>query len=97
MRALKLLMPFRGAPFMKHPLLLSLSLSLLASTAFAMPANEQAVSAQAQQTVVEDGSDRANQRAARVADTDSGRLVQQYQRVAEGGADRLAEQHTRKS
>jgi len=89
---------------MKHPLLLSLSLSLLASTAFAMPANEQAVSAQAKpasatafHTIAEGGSDRAIKRSGRVAESGSGRLIQQYQRVAEGGSDRLIEQHRRDS
>ncbi|MEB0040994.1 MULTISPECIES: hypothetical protein [unclassified Pseudomonas] len=87
---------------MKHPLLLSLSLSLLASSAFAMPASEQALSAQAKpasaalfNTLSEGGSDHAIKQRGRIADT--GRLIQQYQRVAEGGADRLLEQHRRDS
>lgn len=89
MRPLKLLMPLRGAPSMKLRLLLSLTLSMLASTAFAMPATEQAVSAQAKTVPVNVFNT--------VAETSSGRLIQQYQRVAEGGADHLAAQHRRDS
>ncbi|MDY7563158.1 hypothetical protein QN382_05210 [Pseudomonas sp. 10B1] len=89
---------------MKHPLLLSLTLSLIASCAFAMPVSEQAVSAQAKpvlaatfNTLAEGDSDHANKQSGRIADTGTGRLIQQYQRVAEGGSDRLLEQHRRQS
>lgn len=89
---------------MKRQLLLSLILSLLAANTFAMPANEQAISAEAKpgsavihHTVAEGGSDRLIEQHSRVADTGSARLIQQYQRVAESGSDRLIEQHQRVS
>ncbi|WP_397450149.1 hypothetical protein [Pseudomonas sp. NA-150] len=86
---------------MKRQLLLSLTLSLLASTAFAMPASEQAVSAEAKtsaalhDTLAEGGSDRANAQHQRVADSGASHLVQQYQRVAQDGAEYVNAQHAR--
>ncbi|HEY0285850.1 MAG TPA: hypothetical protein VGC62_02350 [Pseudomonas sp.] len=74
---------------MKHPLLLSLTLSLLATSAFAMPASEQPVigemkdSQQAvMSTLAQDGKDRLIQQYQRVADNGPDRLIQQYQRVS---------------
>jgi hypothetical protein len=89
---------------MKRQLLLSLTLSLLAANTFAMPASEQAISAEAKpaptvihHTVAEGGPDRLIEQPSRVADSGSARLIQQYQRVAESGSDRLIEQHQRVS
>ncbi len=82
---------------MKHPLLLSLSLSLLAANAFALPAVEQDPSAEARSssavisqplnTLAEGGADRLLERN-RVAEGGADRLLERN-RVAEGGADRL--------
>jgi hypothetical protein len=72
---------------MKRHLLLSLTLSLLAANAFAMPAAEQPLSGQLKmesQAVHET-----------LAQDDQGRLIQQYQRVAEHGPDRLVQQYQR--
>ncbi|ATR81553.1 hypothetical protein CS390_02815 [Pseudomonas sp. HLS-6] len=86
---------------MKHPLLLSLSLSLLAANAFALPAVEQAPSAEARSssavisqpldTLAEGGADRLLERN-RVAEGGADRLIERN-RVAEGGADRLIERN----
>jgi hypothetical protein len=72
---------------MKRQLLLSLTLSLLASTAFALPASEQPVSAEA----------KASSAAVHPLFSDSGSShpAQQYQRVAQDGADYVKAQHSR--
>jgi hypothetical protein len=72
---------------MKRQLLLSLTLSLLASTAFALPANEQAVSAEAKASsvLIHDT----------LADGGSSHPAQQYQRVAQDGSDYAKAQHSR--
>ncbi|MET0948778.1 hypothetical protein, partial [Pseudomonas syringae] len=64
---------------MKRPLLLTLTFSLLAANAFAMPAAEQPVSGEAK-TVAQD-TPRLIQQYQRVAEHGPERLVQQYQRV----------------
>jgi hypothetical protein len=75
------LSPPQGATIMKRQLLLSLTLSMLASTAFALPAADQATPqvkdshSVFSQTVAADGSDR----------------TPQGQTLAEGGNDRLKE------
>ncbi|MBD8600367.1 MULTISPECIES: hypothetical protein [unclassified Pseudomonas] len=75
-------------PSMKRQLI-ALTLSLLASSAFAMPASEQAILGEAKATqhsglptLAQDGPDR---------------LINQYQRVAENGPDRLIQQYQRVS
>ncbi|HEX8595439.1 MAG TPA: hypothetical protein VF682_19520 [Pseudomonas sp.] len=72
---------------MKHPLLLTLTFSLLAANAFAMPVAEQPASGEAKmqsqavhKTLAQDGHQR---------------LIQQYQRVAEHGPERLVQQYQR--
>jgi hypothetical protein len=72
---------------MKRQLLLSLTLSLLASTAFALPASEQAVSAEAKavSALVHPT----------LADGGSTHPAQQYQRVAQDGSDYAKAQHSR--
>ncbi|CAI8877258.1 MULTISPECIES: hypothetical protein [unclassified Pseudomonas] len=80
---------------MKRQLLLSLTLSLLAANAFALPAAEQATpQAKAEhsvfsQTVAEGGSDRLLERNKIAADGYD--RTPQGQTVAEGGRDRLEE------
>ncbi|MBK4998618.1 hypothetical protein IAE37_000894 [Pseudomonas sp. S31] len=81
--------------------LLTLTLSILAANAFAMPADDQALTAEARsnpasvaqplKTVAEGGSDRLIERAGRVAEGGSDRLIERSGRVAEGGSDRLIE------
>jgi hypothetical protein len=88
---------------MKRQLLLSLTLSLLATGAFAMPANEQPVLGQmkasqeaALPTLAQDG--KLIQQYQRVAADDAGtNLARQYQRVADNGPDRLIQQYQRVS
>lgn len=72
---------------MKRQLLLSLTLSLLVSTAFAMPANEQAVSAEVKTSSAAIHSI--------VAEGGSTHPAQQYQRVAQDGSDYAKAQHSR--
>ncbi|GGU60262.1 hypothetical protein GCM10009504_16520 [Pseudomonas laurentiana] len=82
---------------MKRQLLLSLSLSLLAAHAFALPAAEQALSAEVRSssavinrsldTLAEGGADRLLERN-RIAEGGADRLLERN-RIAEGGADRL--------
>ncbi|MDD1969291.1 hypothetical protein ACIPO9_16255 [Pseudomonas sp. NPDC090203] len=69
--------------------LIALTLSLLASSAFAMPASEQPVLGEvkaAQQvglpTLAQDNTNRVINQYQRVADNGPDRLVQQYQRVS---------------
>jgi len=69
--------------------LIALTLSLLASSAFAMPASEQPVLGEvkaAQQvglpTLAQDNATRVINQYQRVADNGPDRLVQQYQRVS---------------
>ncbi|HAB01415.1 MAG TPA: phage infection protein, partial [Pseudomonas sp.] len=79
--------------------LLSLTLSLLAANAFALPAAEQHLSAESRsssvevaqplKTVAEGGADRLIERSGRVAEGGSDRLIERTGRVAEGGSDRL--------
>ncbi len=92
---------------MKRPLLLSFALSLLAANAFAVPATEQNLSAEARdsdsviaqplKTLAEGGSDRLIERSNRVAEGGSDRLVERSTRIAEGGSDRLIERNSRAS
>ncbi len=86
---------------MKRQLLLSLSLSILAANAFAIPASEQSLTAESRSsstvisqplnTLAEGGSDRLLERN-RVAEGGSDRLLERN-RIAEGGADRLKERY----
>ena len=69
--------------------LIALTLSLLASSAFAMPASEQTVLGEAKTTqtsvmptLAQDGPDRLINQYQRVADNGPDRLIQQYQRVS---------------
>jgi len=69
--------------------LIALTLSLLASSAFAMPASEQPVLGEAKAaqeiglpSLAQDGPDRLINQYQRVADNGPDRLVQQYQRVS---------------
>lgn len=87
--------------------LIALTLSLLASSAFAMPASEQPVLGEvkaAQQvglpTLAQDGPDRLinqyqHQRVA--AEENCNSLAHRYQRVADNGPDRLVQQYQRVS
>jgi hypothetical protein len=75
-------------PSMKRQVI-ALTLSLIASSAFAMPASEQAILGEAKAaqhsglpTLAQDGPDR---------------LINQYQRVADNGPDRLIQQYQRAS
>jgi hypothetical protein len=75
-------------PSMKRQLI-ALTLSLLASSAFAMPASEQTVLGEAKTTqtsvmptLAQDGPDRLINQYQRVADNGPDRLIQQYQRVS---------------
>lgn len=81
--------------------LLTLTLSLLAANAFALPGAEQHLTAESRssavqniqplETLAEGGSDRLIERSARVAEGGSDRLIERSARVAEGGSDRLIE------
>ena len=93
---------------MKRQLLLSLSLSILAANAFAVPAADQHLSAEARssaplsqplQPLAEGGSDRLiERRENRVAEGGSDRLIERREnRVAEGGSDRVIERNQRVS
>lgn len=73
---------------MKHQLI-ALTLSLLASSAFAMPASEQAILGEAKAT--------QHSGLPTVAQDGPGRLINQYQRVADNGPDRLIQQYQRVS
>lgn len=81
---------------MKRQLLLSVALSVLATSAFALPATEQAIpqakadAAHISQTVAEGGRDRLEQKG--LVEGGSDRL-QQREFVAEGGSDRLDDMH----
>ena len=85
--------------------LLTLTLSILAANAFALPAAEQHLTAESRssaveiaqplKTVAEGGSDRLIEQSGRVAEGGSDRLIEQSGRVAEGGSDRLIEQSGR--
>jgi hypothetical protein len=85
--------------------LIALTLSLLASSAFAMPASEQPVLGEvksAQQvglpTLAQEGSDRLINQYQRVAGDDNcNNLARRYQRVADNGPDRLIQQYQRVS
>ena len=90
---------------MKHPVLFSLSLSLLAFNAFAMPADEeptpmaQPASSSVSQPLnqlAEDGAQRTLDQHKRVAEDGYDR-TKGSTFVAEGGADRLAERNQRAS
>lgn len=90
---------------MKRQLLLSLALSIAATSAFALPGQEQhltaesrssdAAAVQALNTLAEGGSDRLIERTDRVAEGGSDRLIERSGRVAEGGSDRLLERSGR--
>lgn len=69
---------------MKLHLLLSLSLSIFAASAIAMPAAEQAPSAEV----------KAGSHAEHVTSAQDG-LIHHYQRVAEHGPDRVVQQYQR--
>ncbi|HEK1770964.1 TPA: hypothetical protein SMR47_004939, partial [Pseudomonas putida] len=71
---------------MKRQLLLSLSLSILAANAFALPAADQHLSAEARSS-----SAVISQPLKMVAEGGSDRLIERNNRVAEGGSDRLIE------
>ncbi|WP_065833853.1 hypothetical protein [Pseudomonas syringae] len=71
---------------MKRPLLLTLTFSLLAANAFAMPAAEQPASGEAKME---------SQAVYKTVAQDTPRLIQQYQRVAEHGPERLVQQYQR--
>ncbi|MEX5585972.1 hypothetical protein [Pseudomonas urmiensis] len=86
---------------MKRHLLLSLTLSIAAANAFALPAQDQHLTAESRSssatvaqplnTLAEGGAERLQERAARVAEGGSDRLIERTGRVAEGGSDRLIE------
>lgn len=85
--------------------LIALTLSLLASSAFAMPASEQPVLGEAKAsqeaglpTLVQDGPDRLINQYQRVAaEENCNSLAHRYQRVADNGPDRLVQQYQRVS
>jgi hypothetical protein len=85
------LSPSQGATLMKRQLLLSVALSVLATSAFALPAAEQATpqakpdAAHISQTVAEGGRDRLEQKGL----VEGGDRLQERNAVAEGGRDRL--------
>lgn len=72
---------------MKRQILLSLTLSLLATSAFALPASEQPVL----------GEMKGSHQTELPTLVQDGKLVQQYQRVADNGPDRLVQQYQRVS
>ena len=90
---------------MKRQLLLSLSLSILAANAFALPAADLHLSAESRSgsigtsqpldPVAEGGSDRLIERNDRIAEGGSDRLIERNDRIAEGGSDRLVERNGR--
>lgn len=85
--------------------LIALTLSLLASSAFAMPASEQPVLGEVKAaheiglpTLAQDGPDRLINQYQRVAcEENCDSLVHRYQRVADNGPDRLVQQYQRVS
>lgn len=77
---------------MKRQLLLSLSLTLLAANAFAVPATEQNLSAEAR-----DSATVISQPLNTLAEGGSERVLDRSNRVAEGGSDRLIERNSRAS
>jgi hypothetical protein len=89
--------PSTEQPIMKRQLLLSLTLSILAANAFALPAAEQAIPqvkdshSVFSQTVAEGGSDRLIERN-KVA-SDGYDRTPQGQTIAEGGSDRLIDRN----
>jgi hypothetical protein len=95
--------PSGEQPIMKRQLLLSLTLSLLATSAFAMPASEQPVLGEMKATpqavmptLAQDG--KLIQQYQRVAADDTAtNLARQYQRVADNGPDRIIQQYQRVS
>jgi hypothetical protein len=90
---------------MKRQMLIALTLSLLASSAFAMPASKQAMLGEvkaAQQaglpTLAQDGPDRLiNQYQWVALEENCDNLAHRYQRVADNGPDRLVQQYQRVS
>jgi hypothetical protein len=90
---------------MKRHLLLSLTLSVLAANAFALPAEDQHLSAESRSSTItvsqplnplaEGGAERLQERAGRVAEGGAERLLERNNRVAEGGSDRLIERNDR--
>jgi hypothetical protein len=90
---------------MKRQLLLSLTLSVLAANAFALPAGDQHLTAESRSsavtvaksldTLAEGGAERLQERAGRLAEGGSDRLIERNDRVAEGGSDRLIERNDR--
>ena len=91
---------------MKRPLLLSLTLSLFAINAFAVPADDEptpmaqpasSTLSQPLNPVAEDGAQRTLDQQNRVAEDGYDRTQRQSNLVAEGGADRLAERNQRAS
>ena len=96
--------PFREAPFMKRPLI-ALTLSLLASSAFALPTSEQPVLGEVKAALhvdlpalAQDGPDRLINQYQRVAAEENCHdLTHRYQRVADNGPDRLVQQYQRVS
>lgn len=85
--------------------LIALTLSLLASSAFALPASKQPVLGEvkaSQQhgppTLAQDGPDRLINQYQRVAAEEKcNKLAHRYQRVADNGPDRLVQQYQRAS
>jgi len=85
--------------------LIALTLSLLASSAFAMPAAEQPVLGEMKAvqhaglpTLAQDGPDRLINQYQRVASEENcNTLAHRYQRVADNGPDRLVQQYQRVS
>jgi hypothetical protein len=96
--------PFEEQTFMKRQLI-ALTLSLLASSAFAMPASEQPVLGEvkaAQEvglpTLAQDNANRLINQYQRVASEENcDTLAHRYQRVADNGPDRLVQQYQRVS
>jgi hypothetical protein len=88
---------------MKRQLLLSLTLSLLATSAFGLPASEQPILGQmkaVQQAVlptVAQDSKLIQQYQRVAADGTATNLARQYQRVADNGPDRVIQQYQRVS
>ena len=85
--------------------LIALTLSLLASSAFAMPASEQPALGEAKMaqdaglpTLAQDDAERVIRQYQRVAaEENCNNLSRRYQRVADNGPDRLVRQYQRVS
>ncbi|NBB10828.1 hypothetical protein [Pseudomonas sp. SLFW] len=85
--------------------LIALTLSLLASSAFAMPASEQPMLGEVKlsqeaglPTLAQEGTDRVIHQYQRVAiEENCDNLAHRYQRVADNGPDRLVQQYQRVS